>query len=100
MRDGWDVVDTGGMLSGSDRLIAEFDENLDPATVIGVVAHCEGQLREQGLPDAALPELVERLARADMLEHLTASADSATHHRLPRARRIRPGVDDHDIPPV
>lgn len=58
--------EAGGMLSVSDRLVTEFAGRLDPPIVTAAVARCEEQLRGQGLPEPALPELVERLARADL----------------------------------
>ena len=64
--------EAGGMLSVSDRLVTEFVGRLDPPVVAGVVARGEEQLRGQGLPEAALPELVERLARADLVERTRA----------------------------
>lgn len=67
---------TEGMLLVSDRLVVEFEGRLDPLVVKGVVARCEQQLRGQGEPDAALPELVERLARADLVEFLATRSST------------------------
>lgn len=64
------------MLSVSDRLVVEFAGHLAPVVIDGVVARCEAQLGGQGLPDAALPELVERLARADLVELLAIPAST------------------------
>ena len=63
------------MVSVSDRLVAEFEGRLAPVVINRVVARCAAQLGGQGLPDAALPELVERLARADLVEVLPTEAE-------------------------
>ncbi|MBP2371473.1 hypothetical protein [Pseudonocardia parietis] len=80
--------EAGGMLSVSDRLVAEFAGRVDPPGVAGVVASCEEQLRGQGLPEAALPELVERLARADLVERLADRPNGAAR------RSARPAPTD------
>lgn len=58
------------VLSVGDRLVAEFEGRVTRPVVTGVTARCAQQLQGQGLPEAALPELLERLARADLVDLL------------------------------
>ncbi len=50
----------------TERLMAEFGDQVDVSTVSRVVLGCRHDL--QGSPVAALPELVERLARQRLLQ--------------------------------
>lgn len=58
------------VLSVSERLTTEFEGRVTPPVLTGVMARCAEQLQGQGLPEAALPELLERLARADLVDLL------------------------------
>lgn len=58
----------------TERLVAEFGDGLDPPVITRVVSRCHAQLRGQGCPGPALPELVERLARTDLAELLAATS--------------------------
>lgn len=49
----------------TERLMAEFDGQIQVATISDVVLGCQRDLR--GSPVPALPELVERLARQRLL---------------------------------
>jgi hypothetical protein len=55
----------------TDRLMAEFDPQVDLTTLNRVVYGCRDELR--GAPVAALPELIERLARQRMLPTSTTA---------------------------
>lgn len=69
--------DAGAMLAQTTmRLTAEFGERVDPSVITRVVTCCHAQLRGQGSAAAALPELVERLARADLVELLAGSGST------------------------
>jgi hypothetical protein len=48
-----------------DRLVVEFRGEVDVAAIGGLVLSCREELR--GAPAAALPELIERLARQRLL---------------------------------
>jgi hypothetical protein len=52
----------------TERLMAEFGSRVDLAVISQVVLDCHRDL--QGSPEAALPELVERLARQYLLDLL------------------------------
>ncbi len=61
-----------------DRLTGEFAGRIAGAVVAGEVSRCAAQLRGQGSPTQALPELVERLARAELADLLAASHPTPT----------------------
>lgn len=54
------------LVETTDRLWAEFAGALDLATISRVV--CRARQDLAGAPEPALPELVERLARVDLVE--------------------------------
>ncbi len=56
-----------------DRLTGEFGGRIAGSVVAGEVSRCAAQLRGQGSPTQALPELIERLARAELADRLAAS---------------------------
>jgi hypothetical protein len=84
--------DSGDVLSIPDvaeRLMAEFGARVDLATITDVVLGCCRDLR--GAPGAALPELVERLARQHLLDRASDSSDCGDandpHHEVGGAAR-------------
>jgi hypothetical protein len=61
------VVAGAGAADVTERLLAEFDGELDSAVVAAVVLDCRAELA--AVPAGALPELLERLARERLREH-------------------------------
>jgi hypothetical protein len=60
----------------TERLMAEFSGLLDCASVSRTVLACRHELLDA--PPAALPELVERLARQRLLDGADGDADAGT----------------------
>lgn len=71
-QDGGDVVSIPDV---AERLMAEFGARVDLATISSVVLGCCCDLRDA--PRAALPELVERLARQHLLDRASEGGDAS-----------------------
>jgi len=56
----------------AERLMAEFEDRLSLGLISGVVVSAWHEL--SGVPETALPELVERLARQRLLDALEPAA--------------------------
>lgn len=54
-----------------DRLFAEFAQQVPPAEIEALLGQCQSDL--DAVPRAAMPELVERLARERLLSRLPAA---------------------------
>jgi hypothetical protein len=56
-----------GVAHVTERLLAEFGSERDPASIAAAVADCRAELVT--VPAGALPELLERLVRQRLQEH-------------------------------
>jgi hypothetical protein len=74
-QDGGDVLSIPDV---AERLMAEFGAWMDLATITDVVLGCCRDLR--GAPGAALPELVERLARQHLLDRASDRGNASDPH--------------------
>jgi hypothetical protein len=73
--DDMDVIDV------TERLMAEFEDRLHLDVITGIVHDCRRDL--DASPAAALPELVERLARQRLLDASPREGDGPDTVRLP-----------------